>query len=163
MSNKLDIAIEIGLKKLGSKGEYWCREYNALVEETMRKFPRGYRAKEDDKWCAIFISDIMMLAGVKDFPIEVSAHRMCNSFDVGYIVDVSIEPVRKYDLVFYDWNKDRWRDHVGIVVNADARYIYVLEGNYNKKVGVRKILRTSTAIFTVIDLKNWYDDVVSKQ
>lgn len=152
---KLDIAIETGLKKLGSSGTFWCREYNSLIEETFRKYPRGYKAKDNDKWCAIFISDIMMLSGMKNFPIEVSAEKMFQKFDDVYIKNLADEPIRKYDLIFYDWNKDKWKDHLGIVIQRDAKYLQVLEGNYNGHVGVRKILSTSTSIFAAVDLEKW--------
>lgn len=141
-----------------SDGGYWVGLYNGLVEKYGLKFPRGYKPSKGDSWCAIFISALMLDAGVKDFPIEVGAQRLIDNFDL-YYTYIPQDYSRLF-IIGYDWQKKGgWIDHVGLGIlhNQDENSLFSLEGNYNGGVGVRKISADSKCIARIIDLHKWLE------
>ena len=68
----------------------------------------------------------------RDFPFECSAHRMLEK------TNYTLQPELGY-LIFYDWNKDKWADHVGIVSKVNNSSIHVIEGNNNSRVIERTV------------------------
>ena len=108
--------------------------------------PVNYKVKYTDQWCATFVSAVALKAGYEDFPFECSCPRMIKELKK---MDCWIENDAYYpkagDLILYDWSDkgkgdDRNEpDHVGIVQRTIGNKIYVIEGNYHHKVGIRKI------------------------
>lgn len=140
-------------------GHYWVALYNSLIKEYGLTYPRGYAPVNGDSWCAIFISALILHAGVRNFPIEVGAQRMIDGFSCYY--EWNDDEESRLLLIGYDWQqKQSWIDHVGIGVhyNKLEDAFYSLEGNYNGSVGVRKISAKSKNIAKVIDLQKWLEE-----
>jgi len=49
--------------------------------------------------------------------------------------------------IFYDLNGHSGADHVGIVYDYNSTYVWAVDGNYRDAVRLRKIKRTSSAIY----------------
>jgi len=123
--------------------------YKTLIDvyNSQDPLPGGYRMKYSDPWCAAGLTAIFMLAGMKDvIPAECNAERM---YSKGKTV-IPITKIREGDLIFYDWNTDGKRDHVGIIEGISNNIITVIECNYNNRVGRRLIHIDSPTINGII-------------
>lgn len=136
-----DYAIQfIGVKQGSKRHKKIIDGYNQITP-----LPRGYRVKYSDAWCSTFVSYILYKCKCKHKIYECSADKMyikCKK----YLID---DDVQINDLIFYDWNNDKHCDHVGIVQRVTKKYVYVIEGNKDRAVGIRKILRNSKYIRAV--------------
>lgn len=103
------------------------KHYNAI-----KPLPRGYKLKLTDEWCAAFLSSVAQMVNKRDFPYECSAHRMM-------LKTKQVTNPEVGDLIFYDWNGDKWCDHVGMVTKVNKRTIKVIEGNNNSRVIERTV------------------------
>lgn len=136
--------------------------YNALVPKfsSSGKLPRGYALKPDDAWCAATISACAALAGYHSFPYECSVQRMMDSFGEYYIWDagnVLLNDLPNH-LICYDWNKNGWFDHIGIIeaFNPFDNYITTIEGNFKGSMGRRQIsLEYMDEYCKLINLPGW--------
>lgn len=117
------------------------------VYNSHKPLARGYKVKYTDSWCATFVSAVAIKAGYTDIiPTECSCQKMIELFKkLGCWVELDSYVPRIGDVVFYDWQDNGsgdntgWSDHVGYVQKVENGYIYVIEGNYNDAVKVRKI------------------------
>lgn len=132
----------IGVKQGSKRHKKIIDGYN-----TIKPLPRGYKVKYTDNWCATFVSFILKSCGCKRKIYECGAEKMRQKTKKWWL-ESKIKG-KKNDIIFYDWNNDSWCDHVGIIYNTDSKYYYVVEGNKDKKVGVRTIAKKSKSIFTI--------------
>lgn len=128
------------------------RTHRKIVDtyNTIKPLPRGYRVKYTDSWCATFVSYILKICGCKKKIYECSAEKMRQKCEKYWISDNT--KGKNNDIIFYDWKNDGWCDHVGIIEGVAGRYYYVIEGNKDKAVGVRKIKKNSKSIQTIARL-----------
>lgn len=136
----------IGVKQGSTKHKYIVDHYNMI-----KPLPRGYKVKYTDNWCATFVSFILWLCGYQKNVFECGAERMRKKMKKYIIKDNTNGKVN--DVIFYDWNHDKWCDHVGIISEVTKTSYKVIEGNKDKKVGVRVISKKSPSIFSVAHLK----------
>lgn len=116
---------------------------------------RKYRIQPDDDWCAMFTSVVAHMAGVVNFPYEVSVYYQAKLF--GLVPEVA-------DLVVYDWSGSGKRfDHVGVVVHVDDKYIKVVEGNYNDSIQTRVVKRNSNVVRGYIRVGDGRIDRLAKE
>lgn len=124
---------------------------------------RGYKVKNNDNWCATFVSACAIKTGLTDvIPLECSCGNMINlAKNMGiWNEDGSIVP-NPGDIIMYDWDKaDSWPEHVGIIKSASNGNIKVIEGNKNDSVAYRTIEVGNASIRGYIQPK--YDQVVSQ-
>lgn len=121
-------------------------EYIRMIRERKLKFPRGYVPVHSDNYCAMFVSLDLMETGHDDL-IECGAQRMMNKFkNAGLLFDKLPEDVdlnKDLVVVFYDWQRNGWVDHVGWLLTPHEDEFYItLEGNVEKKI--RKVTRLAT-------------------
>ena len=57
------------------------------------------------------------------------------------------------DLIIYDWNTDKWSDHVGFVIKTAGDNLHIIEGNIKNTVGYRTIPKSSRSIQGFIKVK----------
>lgn len=97
----------------------------------------GYVMTYADPWCACFVSAVGMAAGLSDVILPgVNCDGLIEAYRARgrWVEDDGYEPAPG-DLIFYDWqdsgagDNTGSSDHVGIVVDTDARNITVIEGN----------------------------------
>lgn len=131
----------VGVRQGSKKHKQIIDTYN-----TIKPLPRGYKVKYTDNWCATFVSFVLFQTGEKKY-FECGAERMRQKMKKKIIEDNT--KGKTDDIIFYDWNNDRWCDHVGIILSVTGKYYYVIEGNKDKKVGIRKINKKSKSIFSI--------------
>ena len=132
----------IGLKEEDGSHKKIIEIYNSI-----RPLPKGYKLKITDAWCAATISAAYHEAGEDViFPMECSCQRMIEKAKkMGIWVENDAYIPRKADAILYDWQDAGLGDckgipdHVGAVQKVESGIIYVIEGNYSDKVGIRKI------------------------
>lgn len=116
----------------------------------------GYVMTYTDPWCACFVSAVGMAAGLSAAILPgVNCDGMIEAYRAKgqWIEDDGYSPTPG-DLIFYDWqdsgvgDNTGSSDHVGIVVDTDARTITVIEGNkgVEQNVAYRTIPRNGQFI-----------------
>ena len=102
---------------------------------------RPYNITVNDPWCAAFVSSVFIAAGLPDLiPIECSCWMMKTlGANRGMLRDKQRYVPRPGDIVFYKWKGNNQVSHVGIVSCVSGSNMEVIEGNYQDKVGIRKI------------------------
>lgn len=135
----------IGVRQGSSKHKKIIDTYN-----TIKPLPRGYRVKYSDNWCATFVSFVLYMCKCKHKVYECGAQKMmlkCKK----YLIDDNTKG-KVNDIIFYDWDNNNWCDHVGIISRVTKSAYIVIEGNKDKKVGVRTISKKSKMIFAIARL-----------
>lgn len=105
---------------------YLVDTYNSI-----RPLPRGYKVKYTDPWCAVYVSAIMKLAGMSNFPHECGVFEMKKKFEKSneeYEFSAKTKLVLPADLIFFK------HSHVGFVLHFGATKVFTLEGNACDKV-----------------------------
>ena len=122
----------LGTVQGDSKHKDLINMYNAVKPR-----PVGYKMKYNDNWCAAFITVMADLADVSSIVgRECGVHRFYENFKKrGMWIGVN-EP-RAGDVVIFDWRKDGWRDHIGLVEIFDGEMVTVIEGNTARRVARR--------------------------
>ena len=149
--------------------------HKAIIDTYNRIYPlpRAYKMKYTDPWCAAFVSACGKAIGLVPSIIypECSCYQMLRKYQKAnlWIEDDNYRP-KEGDLVFYSWSDSgegdcaAAPDHVGIIKGYDTvnASIHVVEGNWNKKVGVRIITAGSryirgfaTPAFSDVDEDDW--------
>ena len=125
--------------------------YNENCFELVKK-ERRYRIQPNDNWCAMFTSVMAHKAGlgVNAFPYEVSVMEQVKIAKERGIFTTDREEITPNDLIIFDWNRDGWADHVGIVVKIGAGLVTSIEGNINGTVNYRTVSSESKAIYGFI-------------
>lgn len=125
--------------------------YNEHCFELVKK-ERRYRIQPKDNWCAMFTSVMAHKAGldVNVFPYEVSVMEQVKIAKERGIFTTDRSEVTPNDLIIFDWNRDGWADHVGIVVKIGAGLVTSVEGNINGTVNYRTVSSESKAIYGFI-------------
>lgn len=108
---------------------------------------RGYKVKYTDAWCSTFVSAVAIAANATSIiPTECGCQEQIKRFvSIGSWMETDSYIPKPGDVIFYDWNDSGsgdnkgYADHVGIVQKVVSGVIYVIEGNYNNAVGIRKI------------------------
>lgn len=124
--------------------------YKTLIDVYNKQdpLPNGYRMKYTDPWCAAGLTAIFILAGMKDIiPAECSAERMYEKAQSANCRDLwTTAQAEPGDIIFYDWDKNGTRDHVGLIENVSEAVLNVIECNYKNAVGRRVIRKESPTI-----------------
>lgn len=128
--------------------------YNKHCIDLVKK-ERKYKVQYTDNWCATFTSVIAHKCGLtkEQFPYECGVMeqvKLAKSKDA-FFTDVN--KIEQGDLIIYDWNTDKWSDHVGFVIKTTADNIHVIEGNIKNTVGYRTIPKSSKSIQGFIKVK----------
>lgn len=119
------------------------KEHQTIIDIYNQHKPknREYKLTLKDPWCAAFVSAVFIAAGLSSkIPIECSCFYMKQ---LSIVTGQARDPVRYVpkpgDLVLYKWEGKNVVSHVGIVKSVKGSSLEVIEGNYNNRVGVRKI------------------------
>ncbi len=116
--------------------------YNSIVP-----LPRNHRITSTEAWCAAFVSAVAQELGLLEIiPVECSCSAMIAQAKAAGIWEEHDSYVPKAgDLLMYDWQANGKGDnrgapdHVGIVLEVRGNTIFVVEGNYNDAVGIRRV------------------------
>lgn len=122
----------IGVRQGDQRHKELVRKYNAV-----KPLPVSYALKESDDWCAAFVTVIGDITGAsKCIGRECGVHRFGQIFRKKGIW-IGLEKPRPGDIVIFDWQKNAWMDHIGIVEKLSANKVTVIEGNTSKRVARR--------------------------
>ena len=121
--------------------------YNQHCIDLVKK-ERRYKVQYSDNWCATFTSVIAHKCGLtkEQFPYECGVMEQVKLAKANNSFTTDVKEVKAGDLIIYDWNADKWSDHVGFVINTNGDNIHVIEGNIKNTVGYRTIPKTSKSI-----------------
>ena len=121
--------------------------YNQHCIDLVKK-ERRYKVQYSDNWCATFTSVIAHKCGLtkEQFPYECGVMEQVKLAKANNSFTTDVKEVKAGDLIIYDWNTDKWSDHVGFVINTNGDNIHVIEGNIKNTVGYRTIPKTSKSI-----------------
>lgn len=121
--------------------------YNKHCIDLVKK-ERRYKVQYSDNWCATFTSVISHKCGLtkEQFPYECGVMEQVKLAKANNSFTTEVKEVKAGDLIIYDWNTDKWSDHVGFVINTNGDNIHVIEGNIKNTVGYRTIPKTSKSI-----------------
>lgn len=126
-------------------------EHKALIDcyNTIKPLPRGYKMTYTDPWCAAFISAVAQKFCVTNkIDCECSAHNMYLAMlNRGEKIDSKSGKIG--DVIFYEYNGDKWVDHVGVITNAASSYYDVIEGNNSNAVKLNRVAIGNSSIFAV--------------
>lgn len=142
-------------KEILKQAEAWigCKESNGThkaiidVYNAHKPLARGYKVKYTDSWCATFVSAVAIKCGATNIiPTECGCEKQIELFKkLGTWIENENRVPAAGDIIYYDWedtgagDAKGFANHVGIVQKVTGSTIYVIEGNYNNAVGVRKI------------------------
>lgn len=108
------------------------QKYNSV-----QPVPVGYLVKETDDWCATFVTVIGDLTGLSKYiGRECGVHRFVQLFKRKGIW-IGLQKPRPGDIIVFDWRKDGWMDHIGIVEKLKDSTVTVIEGNASRRVARR--------------------------
>ena len=121
--------------------------YNQHCIDLVKK-ERRYKVQYSDNWCATFTSVIAHKCGLtkEQFPYECGVMEQVKLAKANNSFTTDVKEVKTGDLIIYDWNTDKWSDHVGFVIKVNEDNIHVIEGNIKNTVGYRTIPKTSKSI-----------------
>ena len=124
--------------------------HKLIIDEYNKHKPlaRSYKVKYTDAWCATFVSAVAIVTGATAIiPTECGCGQMIELFkSLGcWVEDDSYVP-SPGDVIFYDWDDSGngenkgYPEHVGIIQKVSGSALYVIEGNYNNAVKVRRLV-----------------------
>ena len=148
--------IDTALKYLGlnAQGKIALMDYYNRKIYPLINIKRKYKIQPSDNWCAMFCSVIAHKCSVKNFPYEVSVYYMTQlAKQSGHFV-TDETAVTAGDLIIYDWKADGTLNHVGIITEITATHFKVIEGNYNKTVGLRTVKRNNREVYGFIRVEH---------
>ena len=121
--------------------------YNQHCIDLVKK-ERRYKVQYSDNWCATFTSVIAHKCGLtkEQFPYECGVMEQVKLAKANNSFTTDVKEVKAGDLIIYDWNTDKWSDHVGFIIKVNEDNIHVIEGNIKNTVGYRTIPKTSKSI-----------------
>lgn len=126
---------------------------------------RGYKVKNNDNWCATFVSACAIKTGLTDvIPLECSCGNMINlAKNMGIWNEDGKRSPNVGDIIMYDWdNQDGWPEHVGIVESVTNNQITVIEGNKSNAVG-RRVINVGNASIRGYIQPNYDGSVTNNQ
>lgn len=129
--------------------DYYNRKIYPLIN-----IKRKYKIQPNDNWCAMFVSVIAHKCGIKNFPYEVSVYYMTQLAKQSGHFTADHNEVTTGDLIIYDWKADGTLDHIGIITETTPTHFKVVEGNYNKTVGLRTVTRKNREVYGFIKVEH---------
>lgn len=81
-------------------------------------------------WCAVFVWWVFRTAGVSNLYFGGDKTASCTTLMRYYkAMGKLVTDYKPGDIVFYQFDKDSYADHVGIIENVEGSYITAIEGN----------------------------------
>lgn len=122
----------LGVKQGDARHKEMIRKYNSV-----KPLPVGYAMKGSDDWCAAFVTVMADLTNCSKYiGRECGVHRFVQLFKKNKIWRGLVKP-KAGDLIVFDWKKDAWMDHIGIVEKLSGNKVTVIEGNTSRQVARR--------------------------
>lgn len=144
-----------------------------VIKTAMAEICRTESANQDDKyinwynaatgagfattvaWCAIFVSWVLRRSNIDEdlYPNFASCSLGSNVFgNKGVLRDPNSYSPKSGDIVFFDFDKNKSPEHVGIVFINDGKNIETIEGNSSDAVKHNKYSLTNTSIYKYVEI-----------
>lgn len=123
--------------------------HKALVDYYNANCAGGYKLSVKDPWCAAFVSVILVMGGAVNPPLECSCQRMKAKCQKNGQLLPDVQGVQVDDIIFYDWDRNGFLDHVGFVSAVSGKHVKVIEGNKSDSVGYREISIGSVSVDSI--------------
>lgn len=132
-------------------------EHKNLIDlyNSLNPLPRGYKVKYTDSWCMVFISDMVKLLDIDNFPFECSVPIVYNDFLNNGLITYT---PKEGDLIFYSWDYSNTPDHIGVIDKIEGNLITTIEGNYSDSVKCRTIDINNECILAFGDMSYYYNN-----
>ncbi len=108
-------------------------QHNPIVLNYFKEIGHTWVATDETAWCSSFVNWVALKAKVERSH-KLTARSWLN-------VGAEIKEPKLNDLViFWRHKKSSWKGHVGFFISysEDKKYIYVLGGNQNNQVNIKK-------------------------
>ena len=95
------------------------------VYNSYQPHPRGYVVNYHDALCATYVSALFIALGwTKIVPPECGAMQLAKNMEaLGCYADKKDHDPAVGDLIFFDWDGDKWVDHVGLVTAVEGETV----------------------------------------
>lgn len=144
-----------------------------VIKTAMPEICRTERASQDDKyinwynaatgagfattvaWCAIFVSWVLRRSGIDEvtYPNFASCSSGSSVFaNKGVLRDPSSYSPKSGDIVFFDFDRNKSPEHVGIVFINDGTNIETIEGNSSDAVKHNVYSLKSSSIYKYVEI-----------
>lgn len=146
-----NLMLTVGAAEGGKVHKNIIDDYNKISP-----LPRNYQVTIHDPWCAIYVSAMWHRYAEGWFPYECSCSKMVQlARNEGKFYSAAATYGREGWLLFYDWERDGSPDHVGFIIDINARnnQYRTLEGNYSDSVRERTISMTDRRIYGLVQLE----------
>lgn len=138
---------DIALSYLGCKESDGSHKKIIDIYNSVQPYPRGYKMKYTDAWCATYVTAMAIEAQLTDIIFrECGCEAMIKLYrEAGRWTENDAYIPSTGDIIFYDWQDNGagdnvgGSDHVGIVVSVNDDIITVVEGNYSDSVKKRTL------------------------
>jgi uncharacterized protein (TIGR02594 family) len=108
-------------------------QHNPVVLNYFKEIGHTWVATDETAWCSSFVNWVALQANVE------RSHKLTarSWLNVGTAIN---KPQINDVVIFWRHKKSSWKGHVGFFINysEDKKYIYVLGGNQNNEVNIKK-------------------------
>jgi len=134
--------IQIALSQYGIQ-EWAGEDHNPEVLKYFDEIGQQWVDDDETAWCSAYVNWVAMKA-MCERSNKLDA-RSWLDIGIDYYIPNSIDPVESTPfpamgdiLIFWREKKSSWKGHVGFYINKDDTYYYVLGGNQNNRVCIKK-------------------------
>lgn len=125
----------VGVKEGSTLHAAILTDYNQI-----QPLPRQHRAVASDFWCAIFLNGQAWKLGYRGWPWECSCTMIMKEAKRRGIWREGWTVLPKLgDWIIFDWGNNGTMDHIGAVCAIIGNAIWVVEGNYDNAVKIRRL------------------------
>lgn len=124
--------INIALSQYGVT-EIVGKEHNPIVLNYFKEIGHTWVSTDETAWCSAFINWVALKAKVE------RSHKLTARSWLQVGAEIK-EPKLNDVVVFWRHKKASWKGHIGLFISfsEDKKYIYVLGGNQNNQVNIKK-------------------------
>ena len=125
----------VGIKEGSTQHVALLNDYNQITP-----LPRGHKAVKSDSWCAITVAGQGWKLGYRKWPWECSCTLIREEAKRRGIWRSGWESMPKLgDWIIYNWDQKGGAEHIGVVCAIIGNAVWVVEGNYDNAVKIRRI------------------------
>ena len=108
-------------------------QHNPIVLNYFKEIGHTWVATDETAWCSSFVNWVALKAKVE------RSHKLTARSWLNVGAEIK-EPKLNNLVIFWRHKKSSWKGHVGFFISysEDKKYIYVLGGNQNNQVNIKK-------------------------
>lgn len=131
----VELLKHVGIQEGSTYHQAILAAYNKITP-----LPRLHKATGTDSWCAIFLNGIGWELGFRGWPWECSCTLIREEAKSrGIWRDGWTGELKPGDWIIYNWDGKGGADHIGAVCSIIGNAVWVVEGNYDDAVKIRRL------------------------